>query len=518
MPGHLKALICVVGLAVPVFLLMRPFLFAAGYDARTYRRYTVAWVLVTFVAFLSHNFWIFSLLVAGSMCALARRDNNPLALYFVALFAAPHFVMTLPGIGPIQNLFDVTHIRTLNLFILLPFAVSLYKANHRQERQVPICLDLPLILFLALCIGKSLGVGSATQSLRLAFNLFVDIGLPYYVASRGIRSLPQFRAVAAAAALAITVTASIAIFETGKHWLLYEMLRDPLGVGGPQVYRSRSEGGPLRAVTVTTYPIVLGYAIMFGLGFFALIAPLLKRRLPIMTLWLLLLGGLIASLSRGPWVGAAAMALVMLFLGPARSKRVFWGLLTAGIAVLLLSATASGRMILELLPFVGTAETGNVDYRQRLWDVSMLVFWQNPLLGDIHFVDSPLMEQMRQGEGLIDIVNSFLQVALAYGFVGLALFSSALLLPTYAAWRARRTLMSSSGATEQLGRTLIAIMAGVLVTIATASGIGVIPTLYWILAGLLVSFSQLVKQSIANENQFIPALQSHRPSHDRHLH
>jgi hypothetical protein len=230
MPGHLKALICVIGLAVPVFLLMRPLLLAAGYDASTYRRHTFAWFLITLVVFLSHNFWLFSVLVACSMYPLAKRETNPLALYVVALFAAPHFMMTLPGIGPIQNLFDVTHIRTLNLSILLPFALSLYRKNQGQQRKIPISLELPLMLFLALCIAKFLAVGSVTQTLRLTFNLIVDIWLPYYVASRGIRSLSQFRELAAAGALAITVTASIAIFETGKSWLLYESLRDPLGV------------------------------------------------------------------------------------------------------------------------------------------------------------------------------------------------------------------------------------------------------------------------------------------------
>lgn len=269
------------------------------------------------------------------------------------------------------------------------------------------------------------------------------------------------------------------------------------------MYRARSDGGPLRAVTVTTYSITLGYVIMFGLGVFAFTASFVRRRSAAVAVWLLLLGGLIATFSRGPWVGAAAMALSMLLLGPARSKGLFWGGLTTAITLLVLSATPSGRMILDLLPFVGDAESGTADYRTRLWDVSMIVFRQNPLLGDLHFMDNPLLEQMRQGEGIIDIVNTFLQVALPYGFVGLALFSGALLLPTYSAWRARRALHSSAVATERLGRALIALMAGVLVTIGTASSIGVIPTLYWILAGLLVAFSRLARESVISENQSI---------------
>ena len=502
MPGHLKALIWVIGIAVPVFLLMRPLLLATGYDARMYRRHTLAWFLITFIAFLSHNFWIFSLLVAISMYAFARQEKNPLALYFVALFAAPHFMMTLPGIGPIENLFDVSHIRTLNLSVLLPFALFLYRENQGQQRKIPISLDLPVILFLSLSIAKFSAVGSLTEAFRLTFTLLVDIWLPYYVASRGLRSFQHFRELASAAALAITVTASIAIFETGRHWLLYEELRGPLGVLSQLAYVSRFEGGPIRAVTVTTFPIILGYVTMFGLGFFSFATSSVKGRFSASLVWIFLLGGLVASLSRGPWVGAAAVALIMVFLGPGSSKRIAWGALTGCVLVLVLSAIPSGQMILELLPFVGTAESETVGFRQRLWDVSMLVFWQNPLLGDRHFLDNPLFDELRQGGGhFVDVTNSYLQVALPYGFVGLALFSSALVLPTFAAWRARRELPRPNLAPERLGRMLIALMAGVLITIATASGIGVIPTLYWVLTGLLASYSQLARESVNSEDQ-----------------
>ncbi len=492
MPDHLKALIVVIGIAFPVFMLLRSTLLFYAYDASTFRRHTYAWSLVTFIAFLSHNFWVFSFLVALSMYSFAKRDGNPMALYFATLFAAPHFVLTLPGFGPIDNFFDVNYIRVLNLAVLLPIALKLCQRNYDRQSRVPLLLDIPLILFLILCAAKYSAIGSVTMTLRSFFDLFVDIWLPYYVASRGLRTLSEFKVLAGAATLGITIIAAVAIFESGRHWLLYESLRVPLGVpDGGQVYIPRVEGGPLRAITVTTFPIVLGYVIMFGLGFFAYIAPRLRPFWRTSSIWLLLVGGLLASLSRGPWVGAVAVALVMIAIGPNATKRIVWSVVIAGVSVLIMSTTTRGRLILELLPFIGSAETENVEYRQRLWDVSMAVFWQNPLLGDLRYIENPMMEQMRQGQGLIDIVNSFLQVALPYGFVGVTLFCCALLFPTVATWRVRAKLSRSSVEAERLGRSLLALMAGVLVTISTASGIGAISTLYWILAGLLVSYSRL---------------------------
>ena len=133
---------------------------------------------------------------------------------------------------------------------------------------------------------------------------------------------------------------------------------------------------------------------------------------------------------------------------------------------------------------------------------SMLVFWQNPMLGDPDFMDNPLLEQMRQGQGIIDIVNSYLQVALRYGLLGLSFFAGALLLPMAAVWRARKRVFATQPEAERLGRALLATMAGMLVTIATASGIGAIPTLYWIMAGLCVAYARMLNQAAEPAGRF----------------
>jgi O-antigen ligase len=498
MPEHFKALVFVGAIAAAVFVIMRQSLVSAGgFDAKRYRHYAHAWILVTLVAFLSHNFWLFSFVVAILTYTLAKRDQNPLALYLVVLFAAPHFHQMLPGLGPIQNLFELSHVRTLNLSILLPFALAIYQ---KPQARIPLRLELPLLLFLALCAAKLATDGSVTMGVRSVSLLLVDVWLPYYVASRAIRTDAQFREIAVAASLGIALTAAIGIFETSKHWLVYESLRSVLGLPeGGMIYVARTEGGPLRAVTVTTWPVALGYMVMLGLGFFAIASRALRPRGSTLAIWLILLGGVIAPLSRGPWVGAFAIAVVMAVLGPGRTKRTAAGIATGAALLLIMSATPSGRLILDLLPFVGSAESSTVTYRERLWDTSMTVLWQNPIFGDLHFIDNPHLEQMRQSQGIIDITNTFLQVALPYGFVGLLLFVAALFFPTFATWRARAALAQSSADAEKLGRVLLAMMAGVIVTISTSSGIGAMPTMYWLLVGLMASYSQLAAAPLPSE-------------------
>lgn len=480
------------GIALPILVLAKQPLVAAGYGEDQYRRHRTLWIAVTMLVFVAHSFWLYTVL-AGILLALAStRDRMPLSLYFVVLFAAPHFTMLLPGIGPIQNLFYFTHIRMLNLAILLPLALMVRRTQQGVPHSVRLP-DLAVLGYLAVMLIAHARNDSITMMMRLVFYLFVDIGLPYYVASRAITRMEHFRQVAGGFVLATLIMALIAVFETFKGWLLYESLRVPLRSPVEVfAYILRSEGGPLRAVASTTYPIILGYVMTVGLGLYAFLAHGLEPRWKSRLAFLGLVAGLIASLSRGPWVAAALMLLVLVVLGPGKSKRLATAIGFGGIVVTGLMASPWADALMSLLPFVGDVQSENVDYRARLFDVSLLVLAQKPLLGDLNFMANPLMEQMRQGQGVIDIVNTYVQVALPYGLVGLFLFSASLLLPMHAVWRARRTLAEDAVEDERLGRTLLAIMLAILVTIATASTIGAIGPIYWLMAGLCVAYARML--------------------------
>lgn len=490
------------GIALPIFVLARQPLVAAGYDLDVFRRHRNLWIVVTLLAFLAPSFWLYIVLAAIVLLLAARRDQAPLALYFVVLFAAPHFTLLLPGIGPIQNLFYVNHIRMLNLVILLPLALMVRRLQNGRPHsfRTP---DYWVIGYLAVMLIAHARSDSVTMVLRTMFHLCVDIWLPYYVASRAITSMEQFRQLACSFVLATVILAAIAVFETLRGWLLYESIRAPMGV--PLEYATyirRDDGGPLRAIASTTYPIILGYVLAAGLGMYAFIAIRIESRWRIMIAGLCLVAGLIAAFSRGPWVGAAAMGLVMTVMGPGKGKRMTLAVGLGGFSLLVLLASPWGQTVVSFLPFVGSVESDNIDYRQRLLEVSLMVLWQNPVLGDLAFMGNPLLEQMRQGQGIIDIVNTYLQVALPYGLLGLAFFAGALLVPVHAVWRTRKNVRDENHDAERLGRALLAIMLGILVTIGTASSIGAIGPIYWIMAGLCVAYVRAMNPSAVGTKQF----------------
>ena len=96
------------------------------------------------------------------------------------------------------------------------------------------------------------------------------------------------------------------------------------------------------------------------------------------------------------------------------------------------------------------------------------------------------MEELRQGQGIIDIVNSYIAVALGYGLVGLSLFLGAFISALFMLWRVRQRFGPQDEA-GQLAVHLMAIVLAVMAVIATVSSITVVPVLYWTLVGLGVA-------------------------------
>jgi O-antigen ligase len=208
---------------------------------------------------------------------------------------------------------------------------------------------------------------------------------------------------------------------------------------------------------------------------------------------LILAAGLIAPLSRGPWVGAMASLVTLIWTGPHAFKRL------ASLAVIgtLALATAvavpgpGGEKLVQLLPFVGTTEKENIDYRESLLENATIVIKRNPWFGSVDYLTAPEMERMRQGQGIIDIVNTYIGIALEYGLVGLGLFVGFFVLVLHGIYKAMRQSRSRDEEMYRLGRALLAALVGILVTIFTTSSIMIIPVVYWSVAGLGVAYTRI---------------------------
>ena len=499
MPEHLRALIVILVLAGVTFTLARAPACAAAMKDEDFVRRRNVWFALTAAVFLAHSFWIFVLFAAALLLFFSvPAERNKLALYYFVLLAVPAIDAEIPGFGVAQHLFSIDYLRLLALAILLPAWLAL-RLRPDAEPFGRSSADKLIAAYLVLQFFVQLPHTTLTETLRKGvFYAFTDVFLPYYVASRAARDFAAFRDVLMAFVLAALVAAALAVFEFGRHWLLYTPLEAALGVEwGMLNYLERGDG-LLRAQASTGHPIVLGYVLALAL----ILALYLKRLIPpnpFKAALVLLAAGLVAAMSRGPWIGAAVMLLAFVATGPRALPRLA-KLGVAGLCfVPLLLLSSAGQALVDYLPFVGTVEAHNITYRELLFEISLGVVLDHPLFGAWDFLELPVMQQLRQGEGIIDIVNTYLGVALASGLVGLALFCGffiVVLAELFAAMRRARdrdgeaSAGGRGGELYALGQAFFCALLGVLVIIFTTSSIALIPVVYWSIAGLAQAYAR----------------------------
>lgn len=491
MPEHLRALIVILVLATIVFAFAR----RPAADLilpNDFTRRRNLWLALTLVAFVSHSFWVYVGVAAIVLSLSRRRERNPLALFFFLLFLVPPVPVQIPGFGLINYFFALDHIRLLALCVLLPTFFALRK----RADSLPfgrIWADRLLLAYLVLSALLYLRETTLTDTLRQTLYLFIDVFLPYYVASRLLKEVGDFKDALLGFALAAMVLALIGIFEFARHWLLYNALIDSMNLHwGISSYLGRS--GSLRAIATTGQAIALGYVISVAIGFYLFLQGSVRSRMQRRLGALLLAAGLFVPLSRGPWVGAAAIIAVFIATGRSAAKRLMLLALAAVLALPLLAVIPGGEKVLDLLPFIGSVEKHNITYRERLIENALIVIQRNPWLGSVDYRSTPEMQSMIQGQGIIDIVNTYIAVALEVGLIGLALFVGFFATVLFGIRKAMRAFPNKDGEQRRLGRALFATLAGILLTIFTVSSITVIPVVYWSVAGVGVAYMQMARR------------------------
>ena len=493
MPEHFRALAFILTLTLPIFFAARAKI-GPGVIARAdFNRRFGVWLGVLLCAFLPGNYWAYILASGALMDWAALCDRNPLALFLGLMFVVPPITTFVPGFGSISYFFEINHLRLASITILGVAYIRLMR-DGTAERFGSFLLDWLVLAYLLLQLVLLTRTDpTATAILRTMFELFVDGYLPYTVASRGVRHLPAVREAMASLLLAIMLTAPVALFELSKNWLLYAGLTEALGLSWeimPYIMRD----GNVRPIGPAGISLVFGYVLAMGVCLYACARAWLPSRVWIAS-YALLAAGLFASMARGSYVGAVVAVLIVAGTGQGAGQRVAKLLLLAAVLAVGVAFSPFADKVLGYLPFVGDVDVDNVTYRKILFDVSLQVISLNPFFGSSDFMQNPMMEQLRQGQGLIDIVNSYLGVALGSGYVGLGLylsiFGTALVMLV-------KSIARSAGAhaeLELLGRSLLGALIGTMIIIATASTILSMPFLIWIALGLSVRCHRLVMNS-----------------------
>ena len=491
----MKELIVILVFAGVIFRLARPVALRFN-DATDFTRRRNVWFASTIIAFLSPNIWIFALLAIPLYWWAGRKDSNPIAAYLFLMHVIPPVAVDIPVVG-ISQLFSLDNYRLLSFSILIPTALRARRALSNHGGSESRMTDLFLLAFgavqIALFVPPDLPnhiilADSPTNVLRRVFLFLVDVLVLYYAVSRSCTDRRKIVDSMAAFCLASGVMAVIATFEHFKRWMLYTALAtrwNPTDVNYIFAWLSRGDTW-LRTQASAGHALTLGFLLAVALGFWLFLQarlPTLRTRLVIaFVFWI----GMLATFSRGPWLGAVLIYLAYAALKPRAVSRVFKAVFLIATVLSLVSLTPVGERLVTSLHVTAGEPDADFNYRQRLADRSLELIETHPFFGDQLAIQK--MEDLRQGQGIIDIVNTYVGVALFTGGVGLALFLGFILSALAGVLRAARAAIPTDLEQGLLGFNILACIVGTLFMIANSSLIMGVEKMFYILIALAVGY------------------------------
>jgi O-antigen ligase len=201
-------------------------------------------------------------------------------------------------------------------------------------------------------------------------------------------------------------------------WRLYgEILQAMNLVYGPAALIPYSRGFVTRAsggAMLQPLAVALYSAIVIVTAYFMMQKKQLKPLfgIPLMLVYLTVL---IFTNSRGGWL-VAMIGIAMLYYMKLNK-----------VLKLLMSAVGTG-LVVSVILFLAVGDLSAIDpegtfqYRVDLISNSMSAVSNNLLFGSANFMSDPALQASMQGEGIIDIVNMYLEIALRKGLAALIPF------------------------------------------------------------------------------------------------
>lgn len=401
-----------------------------------YFRLPILLVYCISIAFLSPSVLVYDIAALLIVPLFAQRREQISPIYLFALLTLPN-VSTRLGIGSLSL---ITVNATICLTVGAAFATALRSGNYKRDWSH---FSTVVLVILVVTMIPSARAAGFTNILRAALEGGLVVLLPYYIISRSTRSADDVkRALVALVAVGSTL-AAFAIFETRTAWPVYRVIFDHFGVVVSADANVKMRGGFLRSSGPFPEPLSFAYWLALLTMCAVACAWMFKSRAHQALIVLILLIGLFAAQSRGAFLGLAC-GVIVLFSISGRIAAVAKSLAVVSIAGMVVYAAALSSPTVGSIIGIRTDGTRVKDYRETLLERGLEEARKNPLLGvDLETITRN-MSDLRQGEGIIDFVNSYLYIILVSGVIGLVAFITAMLWPVFEIWKARRQVPKHS--------------------------------------------------------------------------
>lgn len=403
-------------LAALIFALMgialAAVLFPKMLDRKWGFRLAQTYAALAALAFLVPNN-LASLALAGVVMAFfaPKAITERVAFFVATLPALPiYHNATVPFPG-LNYLIDINFGMISILVVLTPTLFMKTKAPPSKSFGMITAMVFGFVLLISLLDFRILPF---TSVLRSSFTNVITMGVTYLAISRAIRTKEDFNAMLRAIFASVIFVASIGVISFFREWNFYTQLYDGVGFIKFADYRF---GLRVQSTLMTT---LVGYMMAFGVILIHhYMAQKKLRGLQAYGLLAIFLFVLVVSGSRGAYICALAM------FGSYGAYRIAPGLVrmlmfptVATLCAIIIGWFGSGR--LDQLATVD--QYGTFDYRIRLFRAGLKQIRENFLFGSGNFIEDPNFAHLVQGQGIIDIVNTYLQIALEFGVIALFLF------------------------------------------------------------------------------------------------
>lgn len=468
MPNHIKAYIVLLAIGCMCYVLwvgaakkIEIANYGAGYVAKVGRQYFVAWVVLTSCAFLTSNYYIFALLSFSLIYFL--RKKIPIeaqgGLYLVLLLGLPSLSKTIPGFLGLQQLFQSSWPLILGVaFVLAERQGRIFKFTEK--------VDWAVFLFFAIVGILLLRKSSFTDGLRYVFIYFNLICVPYFIAKKISKNAASVRLIFIGYVFIMLILAGAAVFASLKHWNVYQSLDSALALNERGITGYKYRGGFLRAST-TLGAIHLAIASFGAVILYSYLSYGTRSSLYKKAAFFLFFLTIVLTFSRGPWLIGLGV-LVLYFAMDRGSKGLIY--LVMGLMAFAMLLSVSG-VLGSVMDGLSLRDSGNVDYRQHLLEVGVSEIMKYPFFGRLDFRDAAAFKTLIQGEGIVDIVNTYLQIALAYGVIALGFFVYVLIVWPISIYR--KAARSKDLQRQKIARAYLCFMLCIAISIFTVSSFNV---------------------------------------------
>ncbi|MCK9685866.1 O-antigen ligase family protein [Scleromatobacter humisilvae] len=420
-----------------------------------------------------------------SASATGRGPAGKFAIYVLLACTLPPISVTVGGFGGINYVLQLDHRRILSIVLLGWAAVEIMSTKASPRSSKSLAIDILVVAYQCLRIGLIVPHATYTTLARAAVEAVLDILLPYFVVTRGVRSMADLRLVCGHLLMGLAFAAGVAVAEALLQHNLYSGLQTVYGIHWQQTY-ALMRGSLIRVQSITPQPIILAFMLLYGLAIAYWLKGQQWRRPSVLALFAAIAVAEVATFSRGPWIAAVliVLALVAMRRLPGNAFRfVLVALLIGGVG---LKFAGADQQVLDALGALFGSDQSNIasiEYRRQLLDTSLALIKQSPWLGVPNYAAH--MQDLKQGEGIIDLVNSYLAILLDAGVIGLTIYLLPFLIVLNRLISAiRRPDPAASQTGNRFAMAFSALIIGCLFAIFTASTFNIIPVLLTLLLSL----------------------------------